>query len=1021
MKITVKRYVLTLVTCTILLASTFSQTVIWNEDFTGYADRVIIGQDNNLPVGADWTSTATDCDGGGSITGTTWTGSDWWGTTVGGQFRANDIEGGPCTCGNGGTTNNFILTETIDISGFFSVGFTVDISSTGSMEAGPLNVCDNSGDNVRVTYSIDGGPFIQAPTNGFLSGNFTPNPITAATTCLNGSTLVIQIQAGNKANDEHFLIDNINVTGFTTPLIANAGIDDTICAGDNIILNATGGGTYTWNANPALSCLNCQSPTATPILTQNFIVSVNQNGCTDQDTVRISVINPPINLDLGNDTIVCNGPINILLDATQVGTTNYLWQDFSTNSTLNVTTAGTYHVQVSNICNSDADTIVVQLNNTPTVNLGNDTTVCTAAINFTLDATTTGVNYQWQNLSTNPTFNVTTPGTYFVTVSNICGSFTDTVHVNLLPALSLNLGNDTIVCGGPINIILDATQTSPVNYLWQDMSTNATFNVTTPGTYSVQVSNACTTLNDNITVQLNNVPAVNIGNDTSVCPGAFNILLDATTAGVTYQWQNLSTNPTFNATTVGTYYVMVTNVCGSFTDTLHITSLNNPVVNLGNDTLVCGGPINILLDAFNSGATYLWQDASTNSTFNVNTAGQYYVAVTNTCATVTDTINVQLLNIPVADLGNDVSLCAGSINFILDQTQPNVNYLWQDMSTNATFNVTNPGIYIVGISNACGVDIDSMTVIELQPPVVNLGNDTLICTSPFNLLLNAFNPSSTYLWQNASTNSSLNATSTGTYFVTVTNSCGAVTDSINIVGGTIATVNLGTDVVLCTGDQIQLDATINNGISYLWQDGSTNSIFNVTVPGIYHVAVTSACNIAHDTIEILPQLQITDVLSDFVADCFEDSMFIDISNIYPGITGIWSNGETGSSTFITETGEHYFSFDYCNEDYTDSFTVTLKNPQQEEIFMPNAFTPNLDEVNPVYKIYGEFTTATSFSIIIFNRWGQEIFSSDDPDFIWDGTYQGVALPVGSYYARVEMTRECNPEIFKTGTVINLLR
>jgi len=862
------------------LLSGYSQITIWNEDFTGYGNLVVVGQDNNLPVGADWTTTATDCDGGGAIVGANWIGADWWGTTVGGQFRVTDIEGGPCTCGTGGTTDNFFTTEPINISGFFNVGFTINISSSGSMEAGPLSTCDNSGDNLRVSYSLNGAPFIQAATNGLLSGNFVPNPTTVSQACLNGNTLVIRIQAGNKANDESYFIDNINVTGFNTPLIANAGIDDTICPGDNIILNASGGGTYTWNSSPSLSCTNCQNPTATPGSTQSYILTVDQGGCNDADTVTITVGSPLININLGNDTVVCGGPINILLDATQPGSTNYLWQNLSTNTTFNVTTAGTYFVQASNLCNSDEDTIVVQLNNVPLVNLGNDTAICPGIINFNLDATTTGVNYVWQDFSTTPVYNVTSTGIYFVTVSNICGTHTDTVNVTLL---------------------------------------------------------------------------------------------------------------------------------------------NNPSVNLGNDTIVCGGPINIILNAFNPASTYQWQDMSTLSTYNVNTAGQYFVVVTNSCGSVTDTINIQLLNIPVANLGNDTAICAGAINLILDQTQPNVNYLWQNMSTNATFNVTNAGTYIVSVSNVCGIEVDSIIITELQLPFVDLGNDTLVCSSPINILLNAFNVSSTYLWQNGSTNNNFNVNNPGVYFVTVTNNCGSYTDSIRINEGTIAQVNLGNDQLLCNGDSIQLDISINNAINYLWQDGNTLPIYYITTPGTYIASASTLCNTDVDTIEIFPQIQVQNFLTEFIADCYEDSMFIDLSQNYPGISGVWSNGDIGPSTFITTTGEHYVSFTYCNTLYTDSFNVLLMDTVKEEIFIPNAFTPNLDEVNPVYKIFGSFTKTSSFSAVIFNRWGEEVFSTNDPDFIWDGTYKGKQAPVGAYYMQVEMTKVCDPTTYQLGSVINLIR
>jgi len=80
---------------------------------------------------------------------------------------------------------------------------------------------------------------------------------------------------------------------------------------------------------------------------------------------------------------------------------------------------------------------------------------------------------------------------------------------------------------------------------------------------------------------------------------------------------------------------------------------------LGNDTTICQGG-NLLLNATATGATYLWQDNSTNPTFNVTQAGTYWVHVTNACNTFDDTITVAYDTAPILTSSSNLSICKGS-------------------------------------------------------------------------------------------------------------------------------------------------------------------------------------------------------------------------------------------------------------------------------------------------------------------------------------------------------------------------
>ena len=109
-------------------------------------------------------------------------------------------------------------------------------------------------------------------------------------------------------------------------------------------------------------------------------------------------------------------------------------------------------------------------------------------------------------------------------------------------------------------------------------------------------------------------------------------------------------------------------------------------VNLGKDTFLCPGQ-NLVLNAFYPAANYLWQDASTQSTFTVNNAGLFWVQLNNVCGSVSDSISIQSFLAPLISLGEDTSLCPNDA-FTVSAYSPNAVYLWQDLSSAPLYTIT---------------------------------------------------------------------------------------------------------------------------------------------------------------------------------------------------------------------------------------------------------------------------------------------------------------------------------------------
>ncbi len=214
-------------------------------------------------------------------------------------------------------------------------------------------------------------------------------------------------------------------------------------------------------------------------------------------------------------------------------------------------------------------------------------------------------------------------------------------------------------------------------------------------------------------------------------------------------------------------------------------SFTYPVVDLGNDTTVCVYLDPYILDAGAGYDAYLWSDGSTNQTINVFDDGNFFVTVTNAFGCeATDTVLITVNDAPPLNLPDTLQFCAGE-SFTLDAGAGATTYLWQNGNVSQTFVATNEGVYFVTITNAIGcATSDTTIVLPLWPlPVVDLGADTIICLGD-EIILDAENTGSTYIWSDGSTSQTFTSTIPGLFSVEVTdaNNC-SFTDEINLTPG----------------------------------------------------------------------------------------------------------------------------------------------------------------------------------------------------------------------------------------------
>jgi len=249
-------------------------------------------------------------------------------------------------------------------------------------------------------------------------------------TSATASAIPLFIGKGISSNNFHGDLDDIGIwnraltqceitdlyAGTTTVLPVNAGLDQTICAGQSVTLTATGATTYTWN-NWVVN-----NVAFTPNITKTYTVNgTDANGCKGSDQVVVTVNQPLINA--GADQTICTGQQATL---TATGATSYSWTSGITNSTpFTPTATQTYSVSGTDVngC-SGTDAVTVTLVAQPTVNAGQNISVC-AGDSVQLNATG-AATYTWSSGTPNGGYFTPAASQTLQVIGSAGGSCSDT-------------------------------------------------------------------------------------------------------------------------------------------------------------------------------------------------------------------------------------------------------------------------------------------------------------------------------------------------------------------------------------------------------------------------------------------------------------------------------------------------------------------------------------------------------------------------------------------------------------------
>ena len=652
--------------------------------------------------------------------------------------------------------------------------------------------------------------------------------------------------------------------------------------------------------------------------------------------------------------------------------------------------AGKYYVIVTmgNRCKPDTalPPQAFEVKPVPTPTLGTDLSLCAANTTLMTINPLDQSNYTWYKDGVvipnqdQRTITVTESGTYKVQVDRLGCLGTATQKVVLGQAKALKLPNDTILCAGQ-SILLDATSAGDANstFLWSTGSTASQITVSTSGTYSVTIRTTITggaicTTTDKIVVTVNSKmvytraitqPSACRGND-----GTITINPTSPITAYTYKW-----------------YKNGVEIVGAITNQQTGLGVGDYQI-IAKSGQTCDEIINVSLSPL----------AAPQATFTINKADV-------TC---------------VKD---------GVINFSLVQSPPNpiftpANYILRTSASPSTVVRTGTmasifvssnnyriaslgtGSYIIELTNVEGCQISSNEITLNAIP----RNTINFFTTPSNLcegtpiLLSPSLPTGSIIWNTGESTPSIKVVKAGTYDVTVVSNDGKCIDSKSTTVAYRPTPNVDMEPTFefCQNNISPIGVTTETGVSYRWNTGATTSSILPDRSGTYKLSATNG-NCSVDTVVQVTLINSPNVrLKPETTICLADlsPAFVTLSPTVGENTQsykwLWLPDNSKTQNINVSTIGTYSVIATNGAGCSAVASTKLTDYCRPSVLVPTIFTPNNDGVNEKLEIFTQYILPTNFQFIVYNRWGEVVFSTRDKTEFWDGKINGILAPPNSY-------------------------
>lgn len=246
------------------------------------------------------------------------------------------------------------------------------------------------------------------------------------------------------------------------------------------------------------------------------------------------------------------------------------------------------------------------------------------------------------------------------------------------------------------------------------------------------------------------------------------------------------------------------------------------------------------------------------------------------------------------------------------------------------------------------------------------------------------------------------ARETGRYRLKITSQQGVFKDSTFVRMYTKPKAYLK-DTTLCKGQVLLLDAK-NPGMRYAWNTHESTQKIRVENSGRYWVKIMNrGCSVV-DTVQVRFLQNASTSFNSEVSFCLNDENKVLSIKVAPGAKVLWNTGSTSASIIPTKEGMYWVKTESrdCGMQ-VDSVKVKLKACECE-MLIPNSFTPNEDNRNdyffPVFQCDYSY-----YNMIISDRWGNTVFSTNNLNAKWDGRFKGNLCPEDIYVYRIESTEK----------------
>ena len=843
-----------------------------------------------------------------------------------------------------GTTGSGINTANVKISLSTDGGYTyptVLLATTPNDGSQTITVPNISTTTARVKVEAVGNIFFDISNT-----NFTITTSTGLTTITTSPVSPLSFCKGTLLNVSYTVDAAANAGNIFTAQLSNSS--GSFASPVNIgTLTSTTAGT-----------INCQIPVGTAAGAGYRIRVISSNpsviGSNNNSNLTVSTDPTP---SISGATSFCVGSSTTLNAGS--GYSAYLWSNGATTSSINVSTAGTFTVTVTNASGCTGSTsATTTVNSNPIPSISGATSFCLGS-STTLNAGAGFSAYLWSNGATTSSINVSTAGTFTVTVTNASGctgSTSATTSVNPLPVATITPSGNITTCNS--SQLLNAGTGIGFSFQWRLNSNNIlgatadNYTATVSGNYDVVVTLAgCSaTSSQSILTLGTGSPQIAANGSTNICSGT-NVQLSAPAGASSYQWYRnnvalgTSVNQNYYASSAGQYYCKVTGTCSGNSNVIVVSVINNPTPSISSSTSLSfcvPGYVTLTANTF-AGVNYQWQfnsvdiPGATLQTYNATQAGGYRVIETANGCVKSKTISVKKATGVTAQINtNDqTTLCSptGTVNMALVNPIPGYSYQWQkngvDISnaTGTTYAATSSGSYSCKVSASCGTTISNAIPVSIgsfSASVLPAGTVT-ICTGASVVLSASTGTGFTYQWKNngvdinGATSPTLTVNTAGSYSVYMTSPCGNATSNVVTVNSATvsAVISPSGTATICAGQVFHLSVTSNPIYTYQWYrnnvaiNGAVNPSCNVTSAGTYYaiVSLNGICPVttANLVLTVINNPTPAITASGPTTICNGQNVVLS-TNSWPGVVYQWTKnsvditGETGASYTANTAG-----------------------------------------------------------------------------------------------------------------------